>query len=140
MVTVPPIVPEVPALRADPIVAYMNDLFTRPVPFRADVVLDVTPFVAQIVDMLACHACQVFDWLPYNLRAEVPADPAARRDWLTSWYGYRSQAIADRFREALIATYGVESGSSIQFAEAYEISEYAGQLDPTTRRRLFPWT
>ncbi|HUG90842.1 MAG TPA: PIG-L family deacetylase, partial [Planctomycetaceae bacterium] len=29
MVTVPPVVPHVPALRRDPVVAYMSDLFTR---------------------------------------------------------------------------------------------------------------
>ena len=141
MVTVPPIVPEVPALRSDPIVAYMNDLFTKPCPLQPDIVLDVTPFVAEIVDMLACHACQVFDWLPYNLRVEdqVARDPATRMEWLSTWYGRRAQAVADRFRSALVATYGQQIGSTTKFAEAYEISEYAGQPDEATRRRLFSW-
>ncbi len=141
MVTVPPIVPEVPALRADPIVAFMNDFFTKPVPLQPDVVLDVMPFVAEIVDMLACHASQVFDWLPYNLRVEdqLPDNAAARREWMATWYKHRAQSVADRFREALVSTYGQQVGEAIKFAEAYEISEYAGRLDDATRHRLFSW-
>jgi LmbE family N-acetylglucosaminyl deacetylase len=141
LVTVPPIVPEVPALRVDPIVAYMNDLFTRPSPLRPDIVLDVTPFQDDIVAMLACHASQMFDWLPYNLRVEheVPRGPAERLGWLAKWYRQRAQAVAELSRPALIATYGQQAGDRIQLAEAYEISEYAGRLDDAARRRLFSW-
>ena len=88
LVTVPRVVPEVPALRKDPIVAYMTDLFTRPNPLRADLVLDVTDRIETILSMLACHASQMFEWLPYNERrenelpAEVTAgDETARRRW-----------------------------------------------------------
>src|SRR5574340_1504974 len=42
LVTVPHVVPEAPALRKDPVVAYMADLFTRPCALAPDVVLDVT--------------------------------------------------------------------------------------------------
>ncbi|MCY2966071.1 MAG: PIG-L family deacetylase, partial [Planctomycetota bacterium] len=42
MVTVPSICPDTPILRRDPVVAMMNDRFTRPVPMRPDVVIDVT--------------------------------------------------------------------------------------------------
>jgi LmbE family N-acetylglucosaminyl deacetylase len=141
MVTVPHIVPDVPALRADPVVAYMTDLFTKPGPLQPDVILDVTLFVPEIVRMLACHACQFFDWLPYNMRVEdqLPGDEAGRRDWLHQLYLRRAQMVADRFREALVATYGAELGREIRSAEAYEISEYARQLDPATRQRLFGW-
>lgn len=141
MVTVPPIVPEVPALRIDPVVAYMNDLFTKPVPLQPDVVFDVTPFIGEITEMLACHRSQFFEWLPYNLRVEnhLPDDAAAQRDWLSQLYSHRIRSVADRFRKALITTYGDELGRNIQFAEAYEISEYARQPDESTRSRLFNW-
>ena len=140
MVTVPHIVPDVPALRADPIVAYMNDLFTKPCPLQADIVLDVTPHLDQIIDMLACHVSQVFEWLPYNLRVEdqMPNDSAARRKWMSAWYEERARSVANRFRPALMTAYG-EQGSKIEFAEAYEISEYAGKLNDAVRQRLFSW-
>lgn len=140
MVTVPHVVPDVAALRKDPIVAYMNDLFTKPYPLTPDIVLDVTASVDRIVAMLACHRSQFFEWLPYNHRMEdeLPSDESERFAWLRNWYGWRSRAVADRFRAALIATYGPQRGEAIQFAEAYEISEYAAAMTHSERERLFP--
>jgi LmbE family N-acetylglucosaminyl deacetylase len=139
MVTVPTIVPEEPILRSDPVVAYLPDRFTRPYPLQPDVVVDVTEHVETIVDMLACHESQFFEWLPFNRRAEdqVPTGAAARRDWLKAWYLDHLRAMTDCWRERLIATYGAERGQRIEFAEAYEISEYAAPLDEAARRRLF---
>ncbi|MGE0756914.1 MAG: PIG-L deacetylase family protein [Pirellulaceae bacterium] len=140
MVTVPHVVGDVPALRQDPVVAYMNDLFTRPCPLSPDVVIDITDQVDEIVAMLACHRSQVFEWLPYNHRLEhtLPPDDASRLAWLREWYLRRACAVAERFRGALQAAYGADRGSRIACAEAYEISEYASQLSDAQRQRLFP--
>ncbi|MCO6459614.1 MAG: PIG-L family deacetylase [Pirellulaceae bacterium] len=140
LVTVPLVVRDVPILRRDPVVAAMADLFTRPNPLRPDVVLDTTAEVDSIVAMLACHESQVFDFLPYNqgLLEQVPSDPAQRLAWLRAWYGGRARAVADRFRSSLVAELGEEVGGAVEFAEAYEISEYATALDPAERKRLFP--
>lgn len=140
MVTVPHIVPDVPALRRDPIVAYMNDLFTKPYPLTPDIVLDVTTLIDNTVAMLACHRSQVYEWLPYNLRVEneFPPDEAGKLEALRGWYGRRARAVADRFRSALIRTYGSDRGQAVEFAEAYEISEYAAPLTEEQRARLFP--
>ena len=63
-----------PELRRDPVVGYLPDLFTRPAPLRADVVLDITDRMHTIVEMLAQHHSQFFEWIPYNERRleEVP--------------------------------------------------------------------
>lgn len=139
MVTVPLSVPDVPALRRDPVVAYMADLFTKPCPLEPDVVIDVSAQFDAIVAMLDCHRSQVYQWLPYNrgLLEEVPVEPAERLKWLAAWFAVRPRAIADRFREALVAAYG-DAGQTIEMAEAYEISEYAAELDADRRGRLFP--
>jgi LmbE family N-acetylglucosaminyl deacetylase len=140
MVTVPHIVPDAPPLRRDPVVAYMNDLFSRPCPMSADVALDITGLVDEVVALLACHRSQVFEWLPYNQGVEdrLPADDAGRRDWLRGWYMQRACAVADRFRPALIARYGTARGSAVRCAEVYEVSEYAAALDEQQRDQLFP--
>jgi LmbE family N-acetylglucosaminyl deacetylase len=141
MVTVPLVVPKTPALRRDPVVAYMPDLFTRPSPLRPDVVLDIGEHVPAIVAMLACHGSQVFEWLPYNqgILDQVPADEAGRTAWLREWFGARGRERAERFRPALVATYGPERGNAVEGCEAFEISEYASPLDDAARERLFPF-
>ena len=141
LVTVPLVATETPALRKDPIVAYMPDLFTKPYPLTPDVVLDTTPYFDRIVAMLACHRSQVYEWLPYNvgLMAELPTEESERAAWLGKWFAQRAQTVADRFRDRLIKVYGTERGDNIEFAEAYEISEYAGELNEQTRRLLFPF-
>ncbi|HUT93121.1 MAG TPA: PIG-L deacetylase family protein [Thermoguttaceae bacterium] len=140
LVTVPHVVPEVPPLRRDPVVAYMVDLFTKPCPLVPDVAIDVTDQIDTIVSMLACHGSQVFQWLPYlaGVLDQVPGNEAERRAWLREWFTRQVKPRADRFREALVAAYGPERGSRIEYAEVYEVSEYAAAADDETRRRLFP--
>ena len=142
LVTVPPIVPSVPALRRDPVVAYMSDLFTRPCPLRPDIVLDVSDELDTIVSMLACHCSQVYEWLPYTqgLLDEVPPadEAAARRAWLREWFAIRARRRSDHFRQALVNAFGEARARQIEFCEIYEISEYAASIAEPDRQRLFP--
>lgn len=139
MVTVPKIVPDVAPLARDPVVAYMPDLFTRPTPLRPDIVVDIAADLDTIVAMLACHASQFFDWLPYNhgIAEQVPPDAAARTAWLRAWYAGVVRPRAERCRREIVARYGAERGARIEFVEMFEISEYARPLDATLRERLF---
>lgn len=139
MVTVPLVCPEVPILARDPVVAYMPDLFTRPYPLVGDVVMDIAEQMDTIITMLACHASQVFEFLPYNqgIADQVPDNGSARHAWLRQWYGAIILPRATRFRQELIAQYGTTRGAQIEFTEAYEISEYAAPLTPALRRQLF---
>ncbi|MEZ6073602.1 MAG: PIG-L family deacetylase [Pirellulales bacterium] len=140
MVTVPLVVPEVPILERDPVVAYMVDLFTRPCPLRADVVLSVDDQLDSIVAMLACHESQVFEFLPYNhdRGLRVPTEMGPRLEWLRNWYLQLVAPRAERFRQQLVATLGESRAQEVRVVEAYEISEYAAALDESTRQRLFP--
>jgi N-acetylglucosamine malate deacetylase 1 len=142
MVKVPLVVPEVPAMREDPVVAFMTDLFTRPVPLRPDVVLDVTREQQTVLAMLDCHRSQVYEFLPYveGILDRVPEQEEARREWLAAWFADHAVPRAERFRPALIERYGELRGKEIRFAEAYEISEYARQADAELLRTLFPET
>ncbi len=139
LVTVPHIVPDVPPLRQDPVVAYMPDRFTKPYPLCGDIVIDVGPHIETIVDMLACHRSQMYQWLPHNLRItdRIPPEEAERRQWLGQWYRAHLRPMADRYRRELITEYGEQRGREIEFAEVYEISEYAGTLNAPDRERLF---
>lgn len=138
MVTVPHVCSETPALKRDPIVAYMCDLFSRPTPMRPDVVLDVAAEFPQLIEMAACHASQVFDWLPYHdgLLAEVPESAEARLTWLGNWLQQLHQARFEHFAEACQGFEWTED--SHPKIEVYEISEYAAKLSAQERSRLFP--
>ena len=140
LVKVPHVVPDVPALRQDPVVAYMPDLFTRPVPMRPDIIIDIADQLDTIVAMLACHRSQVFEWLAWEegLLECVPADESGRITWLHSWFCSRIRSRSDHFRREVLTACGDETGHSIEFIEAFEISEYAHIPDRALLNRLFP--
>ena len=141
MVTVPNIVPLTPHLAKNPVFVNVEDRFTRPVPFQPDVVVDIGAVVEKKVDMYHCHASQMYEWLPYNRGEldEVPEGDAARRAWLARRLKAQWRSTADRFRGKLIELYGEERGSKVEFAEAFEISEYGSMPTSEELKRLFPF-
>ena len=142
-VTVPALVPDTPALRKDPVVAYMADLFTRPTSLRADIVFNVDEYQDTIIEMFSCHSSQAFEWLPYNwgIADTVPADEEGRKAWMLKYLMPKLHgSVAERYRTELIETYGEEIGGQVKFAEVYEISEYARPLDDELRECLFGGT
>ncbi len=141
LVRVPHVVPEVPALQRDPIVAYMADMFTKPSPLEPDVVLDIGSRIDTIVEMLAQHASQVFQWLPHleGTTADVPTDETQRLAWLKEWYTEIIRPRADRCRDALRRIYSIDRTDTIELVEMFEISEHGGALTDSLRAKLFPW-
>ena len=141
MVTVPPIVPDVPALRKNPVIAYLSDHFTRPYPFSPTVVIDVEPVWDRMIDALDCHQSQFYDWLAYNhfYEDDVPAKASERKSWLSGKMKDRIAPLADRHRDLVIQTYGEKRGKEIQLIEAYEPCEYGTPLTDENTKQLFPF-
>jgi LmbE family N-acetylglucosaminyl deacetylase len=141
MVTVPAVVPDVPHLQRDPVIAYLPDDFQKPYPFQPSVVVDVGPVVEKIADMLHCHQSQFYEWLAYNHGHldQVPAGEKERRQWLGGQLRARLRPRTDKYREQLVKTYGAERGAKIEFVEAFEGCEYGAPLDAAARARLFPF-
>ncbi len=141
MITVPAVVPGVPHLARNPVIAYLPDDFQKPYPLQPTVAIDVDSVADKIVGMLHCHASQFYEWLPYNAGVEqqVPRDDSGRRAWLAGQVKTRLRAQADRFRDLLIRLYGKKHGANVQHAEAFEACEYGAPLDDAARRRLFPF-
>lgn len=136
LVTVPHICEDVVALRHDPVVAYMTDLFTRPCKLHADVVLDIGDQLDSIVQMTACHESQLFEWLPYHDGLVVPAGHAARLEWLTEWFHQLYSKRRQHFAAELVSR-GMRLDEQLMI-EVYELSEYAGQADQQRLRDMFP--
>lgn len=140
MVTVPHIVPEVAPLHRCPVIAYMCDLFTRPVRLKADVLLDVTDFHETIARMMACHKTQVFEWLAFEegILDTVPDSEDERLQWVKRWYARHAGQRTQFFREEIMAKWGKVGKNVVKLIEAFEISEYAIQPDDHSRAQLFP--
>jgi LmbE family N-acetylglucosaminyl deacetylase len=141
MVTVPPIVPDVPSLRKNPVICYLMDNFQRPYPFSPTVVVDIEPVIESVVDMLDCHVSQFYEWLPYNkfFPEMPPADAADRRAWLGDHFRSRLAPYAERYRELVITTYGLDKGAAVKYIQAFEPCEYGSPLTEAERVRLFPF-
>jgi LmbE family N-acetylglucosaminyl deacetylase len=141
MVTVPAVVPDVPHLKRDPVIAYLPDDFQKPYPLEPTVVVDVGPVLDRIVDMLHCHTSQFYEWLAYNhgYADRLPAEESARKQFLRGMIADRLRPRAERFRQRLIELYGQERGSKVEFAEAFEGCEYGAPLDAAAQKRLFPF-
>lgn len=139
MVTVPNVAPLAPHLERNPVFAYVSDRFTRPSPFKPDVVVDTTASVERKLDALVCHESQLFEWLPYNAGNldQVPTDAAGRRQWTLRWVE-EDAAQAERCRALLAQRYGPLRAASIRYAEAFECCELGRQASREDLDALFP--
>ena len=138
MVTVPNICPDTPALRRNPVFMYFQDGFQKPNPFTPDVAVDIDEVIDRKISMLDAHVSQMYEWLPWHAGtlAQVPVDPAARKEWLKKQRATQPNAAV---REALVKWYGPETTKQIKYAEAFEICEYGAKPTPEDIRRLFPF-
>ena len=133
MVMVPKIVPGTRVPVREPVVASMVDLFTKPVAFQADFVLDATPYLDGIISMLSEHRSQFAEWLPWigKLDSQVSVESPQWVEWLKGWYLDRGGGRAVRYWKS-------HWGERPKLVEAFEISEYAGRLSHVAQQRLFP--
>jgi LmbE family N-acetylglucosaminyl deacetylase len=138
MVVVPNLVPEVPAVRKNPVFLYYEDGFQRPNPFRPDIAVAIDSVADRKIDALDSHVSQFYEWLPWvagNL-ADVPKDPAERKIWLKR---QRLREPNPAVRASLVKWYGADAGNKAKYYEAFEICEYGAQANEDRVRQLFPF-
>ena len=137
MVVVPHLVPEVPALRKNPVFLYYEDGFQRPNPFRPDIAVAIDTVADKKIDALDSHVSQFYEWLPWvaGTLEDVPKDPGARKAWLKRSRLREPNAAT---RASLVKWYGAEKGNAVKYYEAFEICEYGAQPNEARIRQLFP--
>lgn len=130
MVIVPNVVPEVPALKKNPVFMYLEDRFQQPQPFRPDLCVDITGVYDQKVYAMSAHESQFFEWLPYTSGQldKVPADHQERLKWLAA---ERKIPMTKEKTDWLVRNYGEDKASKIDQAEAFQICEYGRQPSET---------
>jgi LmbE family N-acetylglucosaminyl deacetylase len=136
MVVVPHLIPEVPALKKNPVFLYYQDGFQKPAPFRPDVVVAIDDVFDTKVNALDAHVSQFYEWLPWvdGRLAEVPKDATERKAWLGKT---RSDQPNRTVGAALEQRYGVAAGS-IRHVEAFELCEYGRRPSLEELQGIFP--
>ena len=139
LVMVPFVCAETPALRRNPAFLHLEDAFQSPVPFRADIAVNIDEVWPRKLDALDAHQSQVYEWLPWVSAdmsgGQVPSDAVARWTWLDATWTREPSACS---RAALARRYGTEDAALVRHAEAFEISEYGRKLSSQELDEMFP--
>src|SRR5262249_50698764 len=135
LVMVPYVCPDSPALRRNPIFLYVEDAFRLPEPFSPDLAVDIDDSWDRKLDALDAHQSQVYEWVPWIAGTEVPADPAAPREWLDTT-GKRDPSTCGR--AALARRYGPAHAGNVNHAESFQLCEYGSRPSAEELDEMFP--
>lgn len=141
MVTVPFFTPNTPRVEHNPVFLYFSDRFERPYPFDPDIIVGIDEVGDQKYACMAALRSQFSDWNAWldGYHHEVPKEEEARKDWIRERFQARDANVANQFRDLLVEYYGEERGNAIEFAEAFEVSEYGSQPTREQLKQLFPF-
>ncbi|SMD45238.1 N-acetylglucosaminyl deacetylase, LmbE family [Aquiflexum balticum DSM 16537] len=137
MVGVPNIAADTPPLKKNPVFLYFQDNFQKPIPFKADIAIDITAVIDKKIDALNEHESQFYEWLPWigGYADEVPEGKGARKAWLKE---KRISPVNPASLALLQKWYGKEKAQNVQHVELFEICEYGSRPTEDDIRRLFP--
>ena len=142
MVTVPFFCPDTPHLERNPVFLSYEDRFTRPEPMRADIVVAIDDVVEKKLAAVEAMPSQFYEGGANGGPELVPNDEAGkarRKNEVRESFKKRFAGTAQRFRDKLRELYGAQRGDAVQYAEAFEVSEYGRRPSPEEIRRLFPF-
>jgi N-acetylglucosamine malate deacetylase 1 len=142
MVTVPFFVPDTPHLQRNPLFLSYEDRFTRPAPMRGDIVVAIDDVVEKKLAAVEAMPSQFYEGGANGGPELVPGDDAGktrRKNEVREGFRKRFASTAQQFREKLRELYGEQRGNAVQYAEAFEISEYGRRPNAEEIRRLFPF-
>ena len=141
MVTVPFFVPDTPPLERNPVFLSYQDNFTKPNPFQADIIIGIDDVIETKLDVMDALESQFYEGGANGGPQNVPSEAAAiakRKEQVRANFRNRFAGPAKQFRAKLVELYGPTAGAKIQYAEAFEISEYGGRPNIQRIRQLFP--
>jgi hypothetical protein len=142
MVTVPFFCPDTPHLERNPVFLSYEDSFTRPNPFRADIVVAIDDVVEKKLAAMEALPSQFYEGGANGGPELVPSDDAGkarRKNVVRESFRNRFASPAGKYRQKLAELYGADRGAAVHYAEAFEISEYGRRPNAEEIRRLFPF-
>lgn len=142
MVTVPKFLPEVPALKDNPVFLYFSDRFQKPYPFQPDIAVGIDSVMDKKLEALLGMVSQFYEGGVSGSPELLSSDPArqkARWQAVRERFTNRQLEVTSLCRKSLEEWYGKERAAKVRYTEAFEIGEYGRRPDKAEIRRLFPF-
>src|SRR3954470_2085361 len=133
-------VPDTKPTPRNPVFMYYSDNFQDPKPFTPSIVVGIDAAAEKKWQCISAMPSQFGDRDSWQARTQpgVPPGDAERAAYLLDMVKKRNIAVADQYRERLIALYGAERGNKIQYAEAFQLGQYGRQAPPEELKAMFP--
>jgi hypothetical protein len=119
---------------------YYSDPFQDPKPFTATLVVGIDEMADKKWRCIAAMPSQFGDKDSWQGRTlpNVPAGDKEREAYLVNIVKERGKAVANQYRDRLVALYGQERGQKFQYAEAFQIGQYGRQASLDELKQMFP--
>jgi len=140
VVMAPFFVPDTPPTPRNPVFMYYSDGFQDPKPFTPTMVVGIDEVADKKWKCVQAMPSQFGDkdsWQGRTLQ-NVPSDDRERANYLLEIVKKRNIAVADQYRERLIALHGAEAGKKVQYAEAFQLGQYGRQAPLEELKKMFP--
>jgi LmbE family N-acetylglucosaminyl deacetylase len=140
VVVAPFFVPDTPPTKRNPVFLNYSDNFQDPKPFNPSIVVGIDQVVDKKWQCVSAMPSQFGDkdsWQGRTLSG-VPAGDKEREAYLLEIVKKRNAAVADQYRNQLIALYGPERGRAIRYAEAFQLTQYGRQASADELKQMFP--
>jgi N-acetylglucosamine malate deacetylase 1 len=139
LVMAPFFTPDTPATPRNPVFLHYSDNFERPYPFHADVVVSIDETAEKKWSCVTSMPSQFADKDSWQgrTRPDVPPGDRERPAYLLNLVKQQSAAVADKYRDRLVAAYGAERGRGVKYAEAFELCQYGRQPAADELKKMF---
>ena len=140
VVVAPFFVPDSPPTTRNPVFMYYSDNFQDPKPFDPTIVVGIDDVADKKWKCVSAMPSQFGDKDSWQGRTlpNVPAGDNERQTYLLELVKKRNLAVADEYRQRLVALYGKEKGQAIKYAEAFQLGQYGRQATVEELKKLFP--
>jgi LmbE family N-acetylglucosaminyl deacetylase len=140
VVVAPFFVPDTPPTPRNPVFMYYSDGFQDPKPFTPTMVVGIDAVAEKKWQCVAAMPSQFADRDSWQGRTlpNVPADDRGRAAHILDIVKRRNAAVADTYRERLVALYGEDRGRKVVYAEAFQLGQYGRQAAPDELKAMFP--
>lgn len=140
VVVAPFFVPDTKATPRNPLFFYYSDGFEQPTKFVPTLVVDIDAVADKKWQCVSAMPSQFGDKDSWQgrTRPDVPQNDAERPAYLLKLAQERTAAVANQYRDRLVALYGEERGRKVKYAEAFQLGQYGRQASLEELKGLFP--